>query len=115
MESTVFNWADGTTSTTPTRSMRQWIDAPTAMLAQLRCHATTVNAGQAAHAPHEHPDEELIIVKEGEISMLVNGENKLVSAGAIVFLAAGQMHGIRNTSQAPATYYVVRWRAKAGI
>ena len=112
MNSTVFDRSQSAVRTKATGSLRQFIDAPTAMLEQLRCHVTTVNAGEASHTPHEHPDEELIIVEDGEITMLMNGSEQLVSAGSMAFVAAGQWHGIRNAGQAPATYYVVRWRTK---
>ncbi len=82
------------------------------MLEEAECHLTTVNAWLPSHSPHEHRDEELVIVKEGEITVLLNGKESNVGAGSMVFMASGQRHGIRNAGQVAATYYVIRWRSK---
>ena len=44
----------------------------TATLDELECHITTLNPGETPHPPHKHPDEELVIVKEGTVESLVN-------------------------------------------
>src|SRR2546427_345237 len=55
---------------------RQVFKDPTATLDELEMHVTTLPAGQTSHPPHKHPDEELIIVKEGTVEALVNGVTK---------------------------------------
>ena len=42
---------------------------PTATLDELEIHITTLNKGETPHAPHQHPDEELVIVKEGTVEV----------------------------------------------
>ena len=111
MESTVFDWNAVPVRATKTGAVRQFFQAPTATLDEIRCHATTLNPGEASHAPHEHADEELIIVKEGTITVLMNGEEKQVGAGSIIFQAPNEVHGIRNAGEVAATYYVLRWLA----
>jgi lipooligosaccharide transport system permease protein len=80
-----------------------------ATLDQLECHVTTINPGEAPHAPHQHPDEELIIIKEGSLEAMQNGVMKTAGAGSIIFEASNQLHGLRNVGKTPATYYVVKW------
>ena len=109
METTIFDWNALPVEPTKTGERRQFFQAPTATLAELRCHATTLNPGEASHAPHEHSDEELIIVKEGTITFLVDGEEKEVGAGSIIFQAPNELHGMRNAGDVPVTYYVLRW------
>ncbi len=63
------------------------------------CHVTTLNPGEMAHPPHQHPDEELIIVKKGTVESLVNGELKRVGPGSVIFQASNQMHSIQNVGR----------------
>ena len=51
----------------------QVLRAPTATLDELEYHVTTLNPGQSPHPPHQHPNEELIIVKEGAVEAYLNG------------------------------------------
>lgn len=90
---------------------RKVFQAPTATLDELECHVTTLNAGETAHPPHQHPDEELLIIKEGNVECLVAGELKRLGPGSVVFQAANQMHNIRNVGEGPATYHVIKWNS----
>ena len=109
--SVIFDWNSLTAQPNKTGAVRRVVQQPTATLDELEIHITTLDAGQTSHAPHQHPDEELIIVKEGTVESLVNGELKRVGAGSIVFQASNQMHGIRNVGDGPATYHVIRWNS----
>lgn len=111
MSSSIFDWTTIEAKTTNVGSTRKFFQAPTATLDELECHVTTLNPGQTSHAPHKHPDEELIIVKEGTVESLVNGQLKRVGPGSVIFQASNQMHGIRNVGETPATYHVIRWNS----
>src|SRR4249919_929622 len=73
MKSSVFDWNVIEVQKTKTGARRDFFEAPTTNLDQLECHVTTLNPGEAPHAPHQHPEEELIIVKEGTIEAMQNG------------------------------------------
>jgi XRE family transcriptional regulator, regulator of sulfur utilization len=90
---------------------RQVFKDPTATLDELEMHVTTLPAQTASHPPHKHPDEELIIVKEGTVEALVNGVTKRLGPGSVIFQAANQMHGLRNVGDTPAVYHVIRWNS----
>src|SRR5215207_2847106 len=94
--STIFDWTTFTAKPNKTGEVRTVVQQPTATLDELEIHITTLNQGESPHAPHQHPDEELIVIKEGTVESLVNGESKRVGPGSIVFQAANQMHSIRN-------------------
>jgi quercetin dioxygenase-like cupin family protein len=111
MDSTIFDWNSMTARETKVGSVRQVVQRPTATLDELEIHITTLNPGQTSHAPHQHADEEIVIIKEGTVESLVNGQQKRVGPGSIVFQAANQMHGIRNVGDGPATYHVVKWNS----
>ena len=109
MQSTLFDWNAITSRQTDVGAVRQFFRAPTATLDELECHVTTLKPGATSHPPHKHPNEELVIVKEGTVEALVNGENKRAGPGSVIFNASNQLHGIRNVGDAPATYHVINW------
>jgi XRE family transcriptional regulator, regulator of sulfur utilization len=111
MGSSIFDWNSIEAKPTKVGSTRKFFQAPTATLDELECHVTTLNPGETPHAPHKHPDEELIIVKEGTVESLVNGQIKRVGPGSVIFQASNQMHSIRNVGQTPATYHVIKWNS----
>ena len=47
----------------------------------------------------------------GTVESLVNGEQRRVGPGSVIFQASNQMHGIRNVGDGPATYHVIRWNS----
>ncbi|MGI4022637.1 MAG: cupin domain-containing protein [Janthinobacterium lividum] len=115
MPSSVFDWNGIKAVKTKTGEKRQFFDSPTATLNNLECHVSTLNPGETAHPPHQHPEEELTIVKEGTVEVLVNGELKRAGTGSIIFAAANKLHNIKNVGNTPATYYAIKWKsAKTG-
>ena len=53
---------------------RQVMRAPTATLDELEMHVTWLPAGQTTHAPHTHPNEEVIVIREGTLEAFQNGK-----------------------------------------
>lgn len=115
MTSAVFDWQKIEAKETKTGARRDFFQGPTATLDQLECHVTTVKAGEAAHAPHAHAEEELIIVKEGTIESNQNGDVKRVGPGSIIFQASNQTHGLRNAGSTPASYFVIKWYSPGSL
>jgi quercetin dioxygenase-like cupin family protein len=111
MGSTIFDWNGLTAAPNKTGAVRRVVQRPTATLDELEIHITTLNPGETPHAPHQHPDEELLIVKEGTVESLVNGELKRVGPGSIIFQAANQLHAIKNVGSVPATFHVIKWNS----
>jgi quercetin dioxygenase-like cupin family protein len=111
MTSSVFDWNKMVSRPTKVGAARQVLRAPTPTLDELECHITTLNPGQSPHEPHKHVDEELILVKEGTVESLVNGERRRAVAGSVIFQSSNQLHAIRNVGDTPATYFVVKWNS----
>ena len=109
MRSSVFDWNTIPAQKTEKGALRNFFDASTATLDEFECHVTTLDPGITSHPPHQHANEEMIIVKEGEVEALVNGEFKKLGAGSIIFQAPNQLHTYRNSSKAPVTYYAIKW------
>jgi len=111
MTSSVFDWNKMESRSTKVGAVRQVFQAPTPTLDELECHITTLNPGATPHEPHKHVDEELILVKEGTVESLVNGERRRATAGSVIFQSSNQLHAIRNVGDTPATYFVVKWNS----
>ena len=111
MQSAAFDWNSIPVQRTAVGSTRSFFSAPTATLDELELHVTTLNPGQSSHPPHQHANEELVIIKEGTIEALVEGEWKRVGEGSVIFNASNQLHGLRNVGTTPATYHVINWKS----
>ena len=109
MRSRVFDSIRIKPETTKAGQRREVFDAPTVTLERFASHITTLNPGQAPHPAHRHPEEELMIVREGSVEVMLNGQPTHVDTGGMIFCASNEMHGIRNPGTVPATYYVVKW------
>lgn len=109
MRSSVFQWADLKTVPTKAGERRAVFDASTPALANLECHITTLNPGQAPHQSHRHSEEELMIVKEGALETMQEGRTNLVTAGGIIFQASNELHGLKNAGTNCATYFVIKF------
>ena len=110
---TVFHWDEMTAKKTATGEVRSLCKSPTATVDQLEMHVTTLNPGLESHPPHRHPNEELIIVKQGTVETLSNGEWKRVGPGSVIFNASNQLHGLRNVGADEAIYHVINWKSAA--
>jgi XRE family transcriptional regulator, regulator of sulfur utilization len=108
-QSTVFNLDSIPPKRTESGSVRLLFKGRTSTLDSLDIHVTTLNPGIAPHPPHKHRNEELLIIKEGTLEVLENGETKRAGPGSVVFITVNQLHGIRNPGPGTVTYYVVGW------
>ncbi len=106
--STVIEWAGLKPATTKTGERRDVFNSPTATLTRLECHVTTLKPGLAPHAQHHHPDEEIILIKEGTLDVTINSRTQTAGPGDIVFFASNDKHGFKNSGATAATYYVIR-------
>jgi quercetin dioxygenase-like cupin family protein len=113
MGSAIWNWNDLKVVATKTGERRAVVDSPTSTLDNFECHVTTINAGLAPHAPHRHPDEEIVLVAEGELDVTLNGVTTRATPGSIVFVSSNDEHGWKNAGDTPATYYVMRVKSES--
>jgi quercetin dioxygenase-like cupin family protein len=111
MQSSAFDWQVIPAKPTDVGSIRQFFRTPTVTLDELECHVTTLKPGVSSHPPHKHPNEELVIIQEGTVEVLVNGEWKRLGPGSVVFNASNQLHALRNVGTGPTTYHVINWQS----
>jgi XRE family transcriptional regulator, regulator of sulfur utilization len=109
LDSTAWNWNGFDAKKTEVGERRDVVRQPTRTLDELEMHITTLNPHTTSHPPHTHPNEEMVIVKEGTLQAHVNGKEVVVNAGGVLFYASMQPHGVKNIGDTPATYFVINW------
>lgn len=71
-----------------------------------------IEPGQEIHPPHQHAEEEYLIVTEGRGTWHLNGEAFAAEAGDMLYAAPWDVHGITNTGETPLTFVVWKWNNK---
>jgi quercetin dioxygenase-like cupin family protein len=109
LASTFVDWDALIAKPTPVGEVRQVFDNPTRTLDKLEVHVTTLNPGMESHPVHRHSWEEILLVKEGDFEVSINGAKHHAGPGAMVFFAANDPHNATNVGLTPATYYVINF------
>ena len=109
LDSTAWKWEDMAVRKTDVGERRDVVQQPTRTLDELEMHITTLNPRTTSHPPHTHPNEEMVIVREGTLQAHVNGKEVVVGPGGVLFYASMQPHGVKNIGDTPATYFVINW------
>jgi quercetin dioxygenase-like cupin family protein len=111
LTSSVFDWSAMKAEPTASGEVRHVFRARTATLDELECHVTTLKAGAPSHPPHVHPNEEVLIVREGHVEVFYRNAWHPAGPGAVIFLTGTDPHGIRNAGTTAATYHVLAWQS----
>jgi quercetin dioxygenase-like cupin family protein len=109
----VFDWEKLQVQPTKTGERREVLNGSTITMESLSCHVTSVKVGEASHAAHRHPDDEIILVKEGTVEFTINGQSQQAGVGSVVLFGSNDLHGMRNAGDTRATYYVIRMTTTA--
>jgi quercetin dioxygenase-like cupin family protein len=81
-------------------------DEPTPVLEKMEVHVTMLRPGMSSHTPHHHPWEEILLVKEGQVEVSINGRRLGAGPGSLIFFASNDAHNLTNVGTTLATYYV---------
>jgi quercetin dioxygenase-like cupin family protein len=92
-------------------------NGPTAALQAMSCHISVLSPGHRPHPPHIHPEEELLLVLDGEVEIELaddpagTGSNRTqLRPGMFAYYPTTQHHTIHNTGSLPASYLMFKWR-----
>ncbi|MVM31356.1 cupin domain-containing protein [Spirosoma sp. HMF4905] len=112
IESKTYVWAEAPVTKQANSEQRTLLEGSTTDFSHLKVHATTLLPHQAPHPAHKHDEEELIIIKEGKLTVTIEGKTKTLGVGSIALMMPGDEHGFENKEDTPATYYVMRYASK---
>lgn len=91
--------------------LRVYFDGPTGQLKSMTAGSLRLKPGMSPHPPHQHPDEEFMVVTEGTGVISMGGQVTKVGPGSMMYSAANQVHGIVNTGKTPLLFYYYKWQA----
>jgi quercetin dioxygenase-like cupin family protein len=91
--------------------IRVYHEGRTDQLGELTFGSLLLKPGMSPHPPHQHPEEEIMILTEGAGEISVEGKVTKVAAGSSMYCGAGKLHGIVNTGKAPLLFYYFKWKA----
>jgi mannose-6-phosphate isomerase-like protein (cupin superfamily) len=96
----------------PFGDLRYYLEGSTGQLQSLIVGCLELKVGKTPHAPHTHPEEELMIFIEGHGEISLEGKVTPVGPGAVVFSSGGSPHALVNTGTVPLTVYYLKWIGK---
>jgi mannose-6-phosphate isomerase-like protein (cupin superfamily) len=87
-----------------------YYSGPTDQIGSMTAGSLRLKPGMSPHPPHQHPEEEFMVITEGTGEILVEGKTTKVAAGSMMYCAAGKLHGIVNTGKVPLLFYFYKWK-----
>ena len=90
---------------------RVYFDGATDQLKAMTAGSVRLNPGAAPHPPHQHDEEEFLLITEGSGEISIEGKVTKVQPGAMMYCGAGRVHGIVNTGKVPMTFFYSKWKA----
>ena len=68
--------------------------------------------GKSPHAPHTHPEEEVMIIENGHGEILCDGKTTKIGPGSVMYTTPNAPHGITNTGSEPIVFYYIKWASR---
>jgi mannose-6-phosphate isomerase-like protein (cupin superfamily) len=95
----------------PFGDLRIYFDGPTDQLRAMTAGSLLLKPGMSPHPPHQHPEEEFMVITEGTGEIVVDGKTSKVGPGTMMYCEANKTHGVKNTGSVPLLFYFYKWRA----
>lgn len=108
----VLSKADGRLDSQPFGDLRVFLEGQTVGLKSLTVGSLELKPGQSPHPPHQHPEEEIMLITDGHGEITLDAKVTKVGAGSIMYAGSNRVHGIVNTSESSLTFYYFKWLGK---
>ena len=95
----------------PFGDLRIYFEGSTDQLKSMTAGSLRLKPGMTPHPPHQHPEEEFMVITEGTGEISLGGKITKVAPGAMMYCAANRLHGIVNTGKSPLLFYFYKWKA----
>jgi (S)-ureidoglycine aminohydrolase len=113
VSSGVYYWRDLKVEGDDSIERRPILIGQTRDLAHLEIHASTLAPGTTPHPSHAHEgEEELVIVKDGQLKVTIEEESKVLGPGSIALILPGKEHGFENAGDTKSSYYILRYQSR---
>ena len=107
--SKVYSWDQSPVGRHTGYEDRTILEGTTRDFANLTVYAITLFASQPLHPAQKLDEEQLIIVKAGELTLTLGDKTKTLGPGSVALIMPGDLHRFANKSAKPLTYYVMRY------
>ncbi len=91
---------------------KEYFAGETAATTDLLSGTATIKAGLEIHPPHRHAEEEFLMVVSGEGEWTVGEDTFAAREGDMLYAAAWDTHGIKNTGDEPLTFVFWKWNSR---
>jgi uncharacterized cupin superfamily protein len=89
-------------------------DGSTPDIAHMHCHVSVLDPGTTPHPLHRHPEEELLVVLDGEAELHLDDGLHRVRRGMFAYYPGRFGHTITNASPGPVAYLMFKWITDRG-
>ena len=93
----------------PFGDLRIYFSGSTGQLRSMTAGSLRLKPGMEPHPPHQHPEEEFVVVTEGHGEILVDGKVHQAGPGSMMYAGGDRLHGIKNTGTVPLLFYFYKW------
>src|SRR5207237_10737327 len=77
--------------------LRIFFEGPTEYIKSMTAGSLALKPGMSPHPPHQHPEEEFMVITEGTGEISIDGKVTPVAPGAMMYVSPNRLHGIVNT------------------
>ncbi len=91
--------------------LRFYFEGRTDLLSSMTAGSLLLNPGMSPHPPHQHPEEEFMVVTEGTGEIMCDGKTTQVGPGSMMYCAGNKLHSVENTGKVPLLFYFYKWLA----
>lgn len=91
----------------------------TCFLKNFSCHVSVLSPGKTPHQPHEHAEEEILVMISGEAELVIIDTKReqiekrhRLQAGSFVYYPAWQRHTLNNPGTQSITYLMFKWESE---
>jgi mannose-6-phosphate isomerase-like protein (cupin superfamily) len=70
-------------------------------------HMTSLAPGQMPHPAHRHPNEEVMLVRSGQLDATCDGRTSRLTPGSVIYMPSMSEHGLKNPGPEVAEYFVI--------
>jgi len=111
LNDTVVEAGKATASKINGQDLKIHFEGPTDQLKSMTSGSLVLQPGMEPHPPHQHEEEELMMISEGSGDIYIEGKTLKCGPGSIMYCGANKLHGIKNTGKKPLTFYFAKWKA----
>jgi mannose-6-phosphate isomerase-like protein (cupin superfamily) len=95
----------------PFGDLRVYYEGPTDQVRSMTAGSLLLKPGMSPHPPHQHEEEEFMVITQGAGEISVEGKITKVGPGSMMYSPANRLHGIVNSGKVDLLFYYYKWKA----